>query len=105
MGGAGGGGGALDPCRRRRHRVGIRLYVLVGAGNPPAADFAVESLTAARSADGLPVVRAAVRNTGGRALDLSGTLRLVAGPTGSPRRRPRAGDPEPVDASASLRSR
>lgn len=63
-------------------RVGIRLYVLVGAGGPPAADFAIESLTAARSPDGLPLVRAAVQNTGGRALDLSGTLRLVAGPGG-----------------------
>jgi hypothetical protein len=63
-------------------RVGIRLYVSVGAGGPPAADFEVETLTAERSPDGVPVVSAGVRNTGGRALDLIGTLDLTNGPGG-----------------------
>jgi hypothetical protein len=63
-------------------RVGIRLYISVGPGGPPAANFAIDSLTAKRSADGLPVVVAAVHNTGGRALDMNGTLNLGAGPGG-----------------------
>ncbi|MBX4171652.1 DUF916 domain-containing protein [Rhodococcus sp. DMU2021] len=63
-------------------RVGIRLYVSVGAGNPPAADFAIDSLTAVRTEDGLPVVHVNVRNTGGRALDLNGALHLSDGPGG-----------------------
>jgi hypothetical protein len=61
-------------------RVGIRLYLSVGPGGPPAANFAIESLTAERALDGRPIVRATMRNTGGRALDMSGTLQLVDGP-------------------------
>jgi hypothetical protein len=61
-------------------RVGIRLYVSVGPGGPPAADFTIDALTASRSADGRPVVRATVHNTGGRALDIAGTLSLADGP-------------------------
>jgi len=63
-------------------RVGIRLYLSVGPGGPPAADFAIGSLTAERTAEGLPMVVATVQNTGGRALDMNGTLRLAAGPGG-----------------------
>lgn len=63
-------------------RVGIRQYVSVGPGGAPAADFTIDSLTAHRSPEGLPIVRAGVQNTGGRALDLNGTLSLTAGPSG-----------------------
>jgi hypothetical protein len=63
-------------------RVGIRLYVSVGPGGAPAADFTIESLTAGRSPDGQPMLSASVRNTGGRALDLNGTLQLSSGPGG-----------------------
>ena len=63
-------------------RVGIRIYLAVGPGAAPAADFTIESLTAMRSSDGTPLVVATVHNTGGRALDLSGTLQLLAGPGG-----------------------
>jgi hypothetical protein len=63
-------------------RVGIRLYIDVGAGGAPAPEFAIDSLTAARSPEGKPVISAAVHNTGGRALDMSGTLRLADGPGG-----------------------
>lgn len=63
-------------------RVGIRLYVSVGPGGAPAADFTIDSVIAERSADGLPVVRATVHNTGGRALDMNGTLELRDGPGG-----------------------
>jgi len=63
-------------------RVGIRIYLSVGPGGPPAADFTVASLTAKRSSDGRPMVLATVRNSGGRALDMSGTLRMRNGPGG-----------------------
>ena len=61
-------------------RVGIRVYLSVGPGGPPAADFEIDSLTAERTVDGQPIVVASVHNTGGRALDLSGTLTLLDGP-------------------------
>ena len=64
------------------NRVGIRLYVSVGPGAPPAADFTIDTLTAQRSSDGLPTVLATVHNTGGRALDLSGSLEMLNGPGG-----------------------
>ncbi len=63
-------------------RVGIRIYLSVGPGGAPAADFTIDSLTAERSPDGLPMVLATVHNTGGRALDMNGTLKLLAGPGG-----------------------
>jgi hypothetical protein len=63
-------------------RVGIRLYVDIGPGGAPAANFTIDSLTAARSPDGRPLVVASVHNTGGRALDMNGTLKLAAGPGG-----------------------
>lgn len=72
-----GGGGVTQV-----NRVGIRLYVSVGPGGPPAADFTIDSLTAKRSSDGRPMVLATVHNTGGRALDMNGTLELLAGPGG-----------------------
>lgn len=63
-------------------RVGIRLYVSVGPGAPPAPDFTVNALTPTRSSEGEPVVTATVRNTGGRALDVTGTLMMSEGPGG-----------------------
>jgi hypothetical protein len=63
-------------------RVGIRLYLSVGPGGAPASNFTIDSLTAERSPDGHPMVLATVHNTGGRALDMSGTLQLLAGPGG-----------------------
>jgi hypothetical protein len=63
-------------------RVGIRLYLSVGLGGPPASKFTIDSLTAKRASDGQPVVVASVHNTGGRALDMNGTLQLSAGPGG-----------------------
>jgi hypothetical protein len=63
-------------------RVGIRLYLSIGPGGAPASEFTIESLTGKRSPDGQPTVVASVHNTGGRALDMSGTLQLSAGPGG-----------------------
>ena len=62
------------------NRVGIRMYLSVGGANAPPSSFTVDSLTAARAADGHPMVAAQVHNTGGRALDMSGTLSLSDGP-------------------------
>jgi hypothetical protein len=64
------------------NRVGIRMYINVGPGGAPPAGFSVGKLIAARSASGQPEAVAQVINTGGVALDLSGTLRLTHGPGG-----------------------
>ena len=63
-------------------RVGIRLYLSIGPGGAPAADFTIDSLTAERSPEGQPIVVASVHNTGGRALDMNGSLELMNGPSG-----------------------
>jgi hypothetical protein len=63
-------------------RVGIRLYLSIGPGGAPASKFTIDSLTGTRSPDGQPMVVASVHNTGGRALDMSGTLQLSSGPGG-----------------------
>jgi hypothetical protein len=71
------GGGVVQVSR-----VGVRIYLSVGPGGAPAADFTIDSLTAARSPDGTPLILATVRNTGGRALDMNGVLQLSGGPGG-----------------------
>lgn len=63
-------------------RAGVRAYVFVGRGGAPPSDFTIDTLTAQRSAGGQPTVLARVHNTGGRALDLSGSLELTEGPGG-----------------------
>ena len=72
---AGGGIAAVN-------RVGVRIYLSVGGGNEPASDFGITTFEARRDGDGNPLVAAMVRNTGGRALDLGGELRLTNGPGG-----------------------
>ncbi len=64
------------------NRVGVRMYLDVGAGAEPASDFSVDSLQAVREKDGTPVVLAQVHNTGARALDMRGKLSLTDGPGG-----------------------
>ena len=61
-------------------RVGIRIYLAVGQGGAPPTNFAITSITGHQSARGWPSVVAHVDNTGGRAVDLSGTARLSGGP-------------------------
>jgi hypothetical protein len=65
------------------HRVGIRIYLGIGPGGEPRSDFEIGSLTTARASDGRPSLDIAVRNTGGRAVDLSGTVMLSGGPAGA----------------------
>lgn len=64
------------------NRVGVRIYLSVGEGGEPASDFAITTFEAKRDAERNPLVAATVHNTGGRALDLSGELRLTNGPGG-----------------------
>jgi hypothetical protein len=64
-------------------RVGIRVYLAVGRGGALPTNFAIASITARRSAAGWPSIVAHVENTGGRAVDLSGTARLTGGPGNS----------------------
>ncbi|WP_371778406.1 peptidase [Streptosporangium subroseum] len=64
------------------NRVGVRLYLSVGPGGAPPTDFTIDTLTTQRTAGGNPMVLAQVHNTGGRALDLTGDLRLTEGPGG-----------------------
>ena len=59
------------------NRIGTRIYLSVGGGNAPASNFTVDTLTAQRDAKGHPLVEAMVHNTGGRALDMSGTVTLT----------------------------
>ncbi len=63
-------------------RVGVRIYLTVGPGNGPPAAFGVGGLTAGRSPQGDPMVTAMVSNTGGRAVDVTGSLTLAGGPGG-----------------------
>lgn len=58
------------------NRVGIRMYFAVQGNNPAPSAFTVDTMTAHRRPDGVAVVHAQVHNTGGRALDMSGTLTL-----------------------------
>jgi hypothetical protein len=61
-------------------RVGVRIYLAVGRGGAPPSSFNITSVTGHLTAAGQPVVVAHVNNTGGRALDLNGTVRLADGP-------------------------
>lgn len=67
---------------RNISRAGVRVYLSVGPGGEPPSAFEVGPLTGGRDADGRPTVTTEVRNTGRRALDLSGELTLRDGPGG-----------------------
>jgi len=63
-------------------RAGVRMYVIVGGDNAAATDFTIASPTPSRTDNDLPQVSALVTNTGGRAIDATGTLLLTNGPGG-----------------------
>jgi hypothetical protein len=63
-------------------RAELRVYLSVGGPEEPPIDFLIDELTPGRDETGAPVVRLGVDNTGGRAVDLTGTLELVEGPDG-----------------------
>ena len=65
---------------RMINRVGLRIYLDVGPGGEPPSDFQINDVAATRLPDGTPEVVADVHNTGGRALDMTGSLTLTNGP-------------------------
>ena len=74
-----------DPAHRNIslvNRVGIRIYLSVGPGGPPASNFTLTAPETSRGAGGRALVTMQARNTGGRALDINGTLTLTSGPGG-----------------------
>ena len=64
-------------------RIGVRVYLAVGRGGALPTSFDITSITGYRTATGQPFVVARVNNTGGRAIDIGGTLRLADGPGGT----------------------
>jgi hypothetical protein len=62
-------------------RVGIRVYLSVGPGSEPATDFDLKTFEPIIQ-QGQPGVSIHSCNTGGRALDLGGTIKLSEGPAG-----------------------
>jgi len=64
------------------NRVGIRLYLSIGAGGAAAPAFTLGTPVTSRAADGSPLVQVPVRNSGGVALDVRGTIQLADGPGG-----------------------
>jgi hypothetical protein len=63
-------------------RVGIRLYLSLGPGGAPPANFVLGTPAAGQTSAGIPFVRVPVHDTGGTAVDVGGTLRLTSGPGG-----------------------
>jgi len=64
------------------NRVGIRIYLNVGPGGPSPVNFDITSIRGTRSPRGQFMVAAQVNNTGGQAIDATGTLKLTNGPGG-----------------------
>jgi hypothetical protein len=64
------------------NRVGIRMYLSVGAGGAPPSNFVIGPLTAKRSASGQSLVVARIHNTGKRTIAVGGNLTLSNGPGG-----------------------
>jgi hypothetical protein len=81
---------------RMATRTGVRIYLDIGPGGEPRSDFTINELTPARSAVGDPSLAVAVTNTGGRALDMTGSADLSEGPASL-----RAG-PFPVTSTVTL---
>ncbi|WP_432906289.1 hypothetical protein ACQP1S_12160 [Micromonospora matsumotoense] len=61
------------------HRVGIRMYLDIGPGGEPPTDFRIDGLKTVPGSGERPMVTAQVHNTGGRAIDVGGTLTLSSG--------------------------
>jgi hypothetical protein len=58
------------------NRVGIRVYLDVGPGGNPPTTFVLGPLTVTTSKAGRSVIHSTVDNTGARAIDVSGNLRM-----------------------------
>lgn len=66
-----------------RSRAAVRVYLSVGSGTEPETDFELPAFRPIRQRDGRPAIEIDGCNTGGRAVDLSGTVELTNGPGGS----------------------
>jgi hypothetical protein len=64
------------------NRVGVRMYLSVARGGAVRSNFAIGSLSTARSGDGELLVATRVHNTGAHTLNIGGTLTLTGGPGG-----------------------
>ncbi len=64
------------------NRVGIPIYLAVSHGALPTK-YAITAIAGHRSPQGQPVLTARISNTGGRAVNLSGTVSLTNGPGGT----------------------
>ncbi|MFI6758510.1 hypothetical protein ACIBF5_05110 [Micromonospora sp. NPDC050417] len=62
------------------HRAGVRLYLGVGTGGEPPSSFDIDEFVPGRAPGGQPSLTVRVRNTGGRALDMTGKVSFVGGP-------------------------
>jgi hypothetical protein len=63
-------------------RVGVRMYVAIGAGGAPPSKFTLGTLGATRTSSGKLQLDARIYNTGKSTLDLGGRLTLSHGPEG-----------------------
>jgi hypothetical protein len=64
------------------NRVGVRMYVSIGKGGLPVAQFTVGAIVAGRSSNGDPFIVSKVRNLGQTAIEVTGRLSLSQGPGG-----------------------
>jgi hypothetical protein len=89
---------AADPDTKiaTANRVGVRVYLSVGPGNGPPADFSIDDLSPGRNQNGDPEISTTVTNTGGRALDITGSLKLADGPGGL------STGPKPLDQGTTI---
>jgi hypothetical protein len=71
------GGGVIEV-----NRVGIRMYLAIGEGGVPPTKWTIGYIVGHRTPEGRQYVSADIDNTGGRAIDLSGTVWLSDGPGG-----------------------
>jgi hypothetical protein len=72
---------AQTSTAKQTSRTGIRMYLSVGSGKAPATAFSMGAPATTRQA-GQPVLSVPVRNTGGLAVNLAGSLSLSGGPGG-----------------------
>ena len=65
------------------NRIGVRIYLSVGAGGEPPTDFSLETFQPVVTDDGDPAVVIETCNDGGRAVDITGEVSLTDGPGGT----------------------
>jgi hypothetical protein len=63
-------------------RVGIRMYLNIGPGGAPAPGFTAGTPTTSTGTNGTHLVSVPISNTGGRAIDVRGSMSLTNGPGG-----------------------